>query len=359
MAQRDDELQWIIARLSGNISQEEEQQLREWTRKSDSNQRVYDEAVKIWESSRIKLVHRNPATEQEWEKLKVLILKRRNFIQTVDTRVWLSAAACFFILVFLGFYFYNRSSGEEQSQPTMLTINTSNEVKTIYLPDSSKVWLNVNSELSYAEDFGKFSRAVNLKGEAYFIVQKDTARPFHVLMQDVSIVVTGTSFNVNTSDTIVNVIVEEGTVNLSDNGTSQFVSLTQGEKGIRSGSFLTETKNTDPLFASWRKKNNPTYNEEANNPLHFLQQKYDGEKNQFNQSVITGSIRNTATLATFRNITIKVSYKKPNGKQVVSHFDLTDPVHPGKTLLYRKRLLDIFTKKPVITVEIEKAEVVK
>ncbi|WP_461643517.1 FecR family protein [Labilibaculum euxinus] len=69
------------------------------------------------------------------------------------------------------------------------------------LSDGTKVWLNAQTELEYPVKFGKGKREVTLKGEAYFEVSKDAARPFTVHMNDGSDVeVLGTSFNVMAYD---------------------------------------------------------------------------------------------------------------------------------------------------------------
>ena len=44
----------------------------------------------------------------------------------------------------------------------------------ILLPDSSTVWLNANSTLEYTNEFGKTTREVTLKGEAFFDVKKNS-----------------------------------------------------------------------------------------------------------------------------------------------------------------------------------------
>ena len=70
------------------------------------------------------------------------------------------------------------------------------ERKEILLEDGSKVVLNSNSSITYAETFGE-TRQIELKGEAYFKVHRDTTRPFVVSTHDVSVKVLGTSFNIN------------------------------------------------------------------------------------------------------------------------------------------------------------------
>lgn len=66
----------------------------------------------------------------------------------------------------------------------------------VVLPDSSKVWLNSESELKYPVCFDS-KREVDLKGEAYFEVRK-SEKPFLVHSDDFRVKVYGTEFNLNT-----------------------------------------------------------------------------------------------------------------------------------------------------------------
>lgn len=72
------------------------------------------------------------------------------------------------------------------------------EVIEMKLPDSTRVWLNVGSSLSYPVAFEHNERAVILKGEAYFEVAPDKTKPFKVkIAENTEITVLGTHFNVN------------------------------------------------------------------------------------------------------------------------------------------------------------------
>ncbi|MGZ5254326.1 MAG: FecR family protein, partial [Flavitalea sp.] len=78
-----------------------------------------------------------------------------------------------------------------------------NEVQTrkgsksqMTLPDGSRVWLNSDTKLTYATDFNRNNREVNLEGEAYFDVIKDTTKPFIIHTRKMDIRVIGTAFNV-------------------------------------------------------------------------------------------------------------------------------------------------------------------
>jgi transmembrane sensor len=76
-------------------------------------------------------------------------------------------------------------------------ISTKNGSKTkTVLPDGSQVWLNAETNLTYNERFGKDNREVNLTGEAFFVVVKDSAHPFIIHTRRMDLKVVGTSFNV-------------------------------------------------------------------------------------------------------------------------------------------------------------------
>ena len=62
--------------------------------------------------------------------------------------------------------------------------------------DGTKVYLNSDTRLRYPKKFGLGSREMKLSGEAYFKVSKDKKRPFIVHLDNLSIHVIGTSFNV-------------------------------------------------------------------------------------------------------------------------------------------------------------------
>ncbi len=100
-------------------------------------------------------------------------------------------------------------------------ITAENERATVILPDGTDVVLNSDTRLSYNPGFTKDSiRSVSLVGEAYFNVAKDTVRPFVISLDDISVRVLGTSFNVRNFpyESNVEIALEEGKVELSTHG---------------------------------------------------------------------------------------------------------------------------------------------
>lgn len=79
----------------------------------------------------------------------------------------------------------------------LIVKENANGVKTrIKLPDGTKVWLNSGSKISYPQAFSMDFRKVELEGEAFFDVHRDTSKPFIVKTRNVETRVLGTSFNV-------------------------------------------------------------------------------------------------------------------------------------------------------------------
>lgn len=94
-----------------------------------------------------------------------------------------------------------------------LSAPTSPVPSTQILADGSSVDLN-GSALIVAEN-GPRERRVRLeRGEAHFVVKKDTTRPFIVSAAGVSVLAVGTSFNVRLAEAAVEVLVTEGQVRL-------------------------------------------------------------------------------------------------------------------------------------------------
>lgn len=88
------------------------------------------------------------------------------------------------------------------------------ETRRLDLPDGSQVTLAAGSAASI--DFAGSNRRVQLlKGEAFFQVVPDGARPFRVVADDVETTVLGTSFDVRRDSSGVTVNVEEGRVSVA------------------------------------------------------------------------------------------------------------------------------------------------
>lgn len=87
----------------------------------------------------------------------------------------------------------------------------------VILPDGSRLWLNAESKIGYNIPFVRESRQIELSGEAYFEVTKNTKAPFIVKTADTKIRVLGTQFNVKAypEEERIEVALKEGSVEFS------------------------------------------------------------------------------------------------------------------------------------------------
>ena len=158
------------------------------------NSAVYDQALFEKITAIYNVTGENPyATDIQIEASKKL------FFDTLaagkSTRYpWkniLKYAAMFVFFAAVVTYSYQQFTSKEV---LILVQTTYGEQKEITLSDGSTVWLNASSTLSYNE---KSPRTLNLDGEAFFEVAKDTHNPFTVTTPDnIKVKALGTSFNV-------------------------------------------------------------------------------------------------------------------------------------------------------------------
>lgn len=108
------------------------------------------------------------------------------------------------------------------------------------LPDSTEVWLNAESSISYPAAFDKDVRRVSVSGEAYFRVRHDAARPFEVEAAGQTLRVLGTEFNVNAYDPAhILTTLFSGSVAVKAKGGSEGFVLAPGQTSDFSGSART------------------------------------------------------------------------------------------------------------------------
>lgn len=102
----------------------------------------------------------------------------------------------------------------------------------ITLSDGTKVWLGADSRFEYPIAFGNGDRIVQLKGEAYFEVAKDSLHPFIVYSDKFKMQVYGTEFNLNTYDeTQVQLALVNGSVGFKANTSAEETFLLPGQLG--------------------------------------------------------------------------------------------------------------------------------
>lgn len=104
----------------------------------------------------------------------------------------------------------------------------------VTLPDGTKVWLNSQSAIRFPTHFAGGERKVDIEGEAYFEVTRNSNMPFKVAVRDQAMVeVLGTAFNINAYDNepqIATTLVEGSVKVAEQQGSASPVILQPGEQ---------------------------------------------------------------------------------------------------------------------------------
>lgn len=144
------------------------------------------------------------------------------------------------------------------------------------LADGTKVWLNAASKLRFPVNFIGQTREVELTGEAYFEVAKDSKHPFVVKAAGSEIKVLGTHFNIMAynDEPALTATLLEGAIRLSHGHQSSI--LTPGQQGQVDNQGLINVKRVDTQIATaWRKGKLPMEDMDVHAFLREVSRWYD------------------------------------------------------------------------------------
>lgn len=148
----------------------------------------------------------------------------------------------------------------------------------VTLADGTEVWLNSDSELEYPVKFSSDKREVRLKGEAYFVVKKDTEKPFLVHSGKYELKVYGTEFNLNTynKDRIQAVLVK-GSIGFKPNQMTPEVRLKPNQLGeANETTGETKVKDVDVYpYIAWKNQDVVFVNERLESIMEKAARWYD------------------------------------------------------------------------------------
>ncbi len=145
------------------------------------------------------------------------------------------------------------NSAINSAESTNILTTTRGEEYQVILPDGSKVWLNAASTLHFPAAFNGSERSVELIGEAYFEIAKDTKRPFIVKSRQLKVEVLGTHFNVMSykDEEVIKTTLLEGAVQVSLS--NNYRVLKPGQQAIVSTTNQIAVRETDTEAAvAWK-----------------------------------------------------------------------------------------------------------
>jgi transmembrane sensor len=242
----------LVKYLLGEAGTVERHEVEQWINASPVNKKYFDHFQLIWETSKQLVIPATVDADEAWQRFRQRTEKKPAIVRRINARsTWLRAAAiavvCLSILS-LAYFLTDRLS------TTAVTVVTTDTPKADTLPDGSLIVLNKNSSIRYHSKLKGAKRKVDLKGEAFFTVTPDKQKPFEISVNDITVTVVGTSFNIKDIEGKTQVIVETGIVRVSKNNIS--VELRPGESIITESakSVFEKEKTTDKLYQYYRSK---------------------------------------------------------------------------------------------------------
>lgn len=182
---------------SGNVQkiEQEEQKIQEWLSKDPGHQQELDQALWLWENTAT--LPENDEWKESFNTIQASLLQDASR-KTIRLKFWLAAAAAIAAITLFTLFYKVKHPVLQQTSIAWITKSASSgKMSKVMLPDSSQIWLNSGSSISYPKNLRHADlRTVKLKGEAFFKVKRDPQHPFVVHSLNIRTRVLGTSFNI-------------------------------------------------------------------------------------------------------------------------------------------------------------------
>lgn len=318
--------------IAGTTTEEENRQLMEWFRQCASKEEFFMLFETAWKESPDEMprdvqerMYRRLSRELDEKKTKTILLRSR-----FSWKVWPQiVVAC--IIIVLGLVNYRMNDKQKQLSTQNFTVLAEKGQRAfITLPDSTKVWLNSDTKISYPADYGLKERNVTLVGEAYFEVAKNPDKRFIVEAKGMQVEALGTSFNVNAyqNDNKIIASLFSGSVRVSYD---RHVAILKPHESVKvdllNRSFSRYKDESMQNIALWR-KNEITFDGESLEEItHIMSRLYNTTI-----CIEDESLKKVCYIGTIRN---------NNLENFIDIISLTTPVvyeNKGDTVFLRKRV---------------------
>lgn len=239
----------LVKYLADEASEAEKSTVLQWISEHSDNERYFNHFRMIWEESETVALKGSADENAAWDRFRnKVILKQAPPARIRSLSYWVRIAAVLVLIATAGgiavsVYLNSRIV-------RMVRLQSHDSTLSDTLPDGSVITLNRNSRLSYPSRFTGKTRNVSMEGEAFFKVAGDKSHPFIIKINDVTVTVVGTSFNIKSRHQKTEVIVESGIVRVFKN--NDRVELKAGEKATTGkNGVLSKGINTSTLYHSY------------------------------------------------------------------------------------------------------------
>src|SRR5690606_12181415 len=202
--------------FEGTLSPEEREKVELWKAAFEGNRQIFADSLRAWEGMeqlrRMKKYDPEKAIQQVNSKIE-----KHKRIRILD--IFQKVAAILILPLIVATLWFALEKPQKTSEPFVAwhTLEIPAGMRSeFFLPDSTKVYLNSKTSLSYPLVFNNTIREVKLSGEAYFEVAENREVPFIVNTGRINIEVTGTEFIATRypHEELTEIVLVEGGINL-------------------------------------------------------------------------------------------------------------------------------------------------
>ena len=187
--------------IDGTTTADENRQLMDWFRQTSSKEEFFRLFESAWKDSSEEMP--KDIQERMYRRLSRNLDREKKLTATIPLprrslkNYWIqiTAACAILILCIVNYTFVNKQ--KQFSAQNFTVVAEKGQRAYVTLPDSTKVWLNSDTKISYPANYGMKERNVSLDGEAYFEVAKNKEKRFVVEANGMEVEALGTSFNIN------------------------------------------------------------------------------------------------------------------------------------------------------------------
>ena len=192
----DDAIKTLLVKyITGNADLHERQMVRDWLDESQDNIDYFISLKTGWDDALYHGGERRVNTDDAFDRLRKRLTPEAVAGLGVHTethpgpktarlrRLFPRVAAAVLIILLAGsagVYLYRKDAPSSSARPAFSIYVPNGKMKKVVLPDSTEVWLNAGTRLSYGAGFGGSTRELSLEGEGYFAVKHDEKIPFIV-----------------------------------------------------------------------------------------------------------------------------------------------------------------------------------
>ena len=202
----------LLRYFEGEVTLSEKDEIEKWIISSEANKKLAKQIYYLSFATKTMDTLKRTDARAALKEVRGRIRRERQ----LQWGRWAQRAAAILAIPLLLSTLYLWMNGNEQNKVNFIEIRTNpGMITSTILPDGTHVILNSNSTIVYPSHFDEKSRNVQLNGEAYFEVTKNSRQPFMVRTPQKAVVkVYGTQFNVEAyaDDKTITATLVEGSI---------------------------------------------------------------------------------------------------------------------------------------------------